>query len=118
MKYLFAFIILLHGVIHLMGFAKAFGYGNIPQLTKDISKTAGILWLVTALLFCASAVMFLLQKENWYVLAIIAVILSQVLVIITWKDAKYGTIANVIVALMIIPAWSSLQFRIPIQTRC
>lgn len=110
MKYLFAFIILIHGLIHLMGFAKAFGYGNIPQLTKDIPKISGIFWFVTALLFSIAAVMFLLKKENWYVLAIAAVVVSQILIITTWKDAKFGTIANILVLLLIIPAWGSLQF--------
>ncbi len=110
MKYLFAFILLVHGLIHLMGFAKAFGYGNIPQLTKDISKTAGIFWLATAALFSVTAMMLLLKNEQWYVLATITVIVSQILIITTWKDARFGTFANVIVVLMIIPAWGSLQF--------
>ena len=43
LKYTFAFIILVHGLIHLLGFAKAFGYGNITQLTKEISKPIGML---------------------------------------------------------------------------
>jgi hypothetical protein len=110
MKFLFASIILIHGAIHLMGFAKAFGYGNIPQLTKDISKTSGMLWLGTAALFSVAAVMFLLKKENFFVLAIIAVIVSQILIITTWKDARFGTIVNVIIVLVIIPAWGSYQF--------
>ncbi len=41
-KYFFAAIILIHGLIHCMGFAKAFGYGNITQLSKDISKPSGL----------------------------------------------------------------------------
>jgi len=62
-KYLFAFLVLMHGLIHFMGFAKAFGYGNIQQLTKEISKPAGVFWLVTAILFTAAVVMFLLKKD-------------------------------------------------------
>ncbi len=110
MKYLLAFLILVHGGIHLMGFAKAFGYGNITQLTKEISKTAGIFWIAAAILFLLSAFMLLFKKETWPVLAIIAVIISQVLILTAWKDARFGTIANILIVLVTIPAWSSLRF--------
>ena len=63
LKYLLAFIILTHGLIHFMGFAKAFNYGNITQLTKEISKPSGMLWLVTAFLFIATTILFLLKPE-------------------------------------------------------
>jgi hypothetical protein len=45
MKYIFTFILLIHAFIHVMGFAKAFGYGNITNITKEISKPMGMLWL-------------------------------------------------------------------------
>lgn len=110
MKLLFVFAILAHGLIHLMGFAKAFGYGNIPHLTKHISKTSGLFWLATALLFSVAAVMLLLKKESWFFLAFIAVVASQILIVTSWREAKFGTVANVIIVLVIITAWSSLQF--------
>lgn len=110
MKYLFAFIMLAHGLIHLMGFAKAFGNGNITQLTKEISKPMGMVWLVTAILFTIAMVMFFLKKESWPVLAIVAVVVSQVLIITVWKEAKFGTIANVIILVGAILSWGSLNF--------
>jgi hypothetical protein len=96
-RYLFAIIVFIHGLIHLMGFAKALGNGNITQLTKEISKPIGMVWLATAILFTVAMIMFLMKKESWPVLAIIAVIVSQVLIITVWKEAKFGTIANVII---------------------
>ena len=33
-----AIITLIHGLIHLMGFTKAFNYAEINQLTQPISK--------------------------------------------------------------------------------
>ncbi len=42
-RILFSILLLGHGLIHFMGFAKAFNYGNITQLTKEISKPAGML---------------------------------------------------------------------------
>jgi hypothetical protein len=47
----FIFILVIHGMIHLMRFAKAFHCAEIPALTKDISKPAGLFWMVTAIGF-------------------------------------------------------------------
>ena len=110
LKYFFAFILLIHGLIHFMGFAKAYDYGNITQLTKYISKSNGLLWFFVAILFVVAAVLFLLKIDNWAYIAITAVVISQILIITVWKDAKYGTIANVIVLLVAIAARGNLQF--------
>ncbi len=109
-KYLLAIILLMHGLIHFMGFAKAFGYVHSAQITKDISKAGGILWFVTALLFIAVVILFLVKNGGWPVVAIIAVMLSQVLIFTDWKEAKFGTIANAIVFFAAILTWGSLRF--------
>lgn len=64
-KYILAFIIAFHGLIHFMGFAKAFSYGNMVQLTKHISKPIGVLWFATGLMFVVAMILFLLKNENW-----------------------------------------------------
>jgi hypothetical protein len=110
MKYIFAAIILIHGLIHFMGFAKAFGYGDITQLTKDISKPAGSFWFVTAILFAVAVILFLLKKESWPMIAIAAAIISQVLIITVWKDAKFGTLANIIALLVAVPSFANIRF--------
>ncbi len=93
-RYLFAFIMLVHGLIHFMGFGKAFHYGNITQLTKDISRPIGIAWIVTAVVFIIAVIMFLIKKDAWPFIAIAAVIISQFLIMSSWNDAKFGSIAN------------------------
>ncbi len=109
-RFLFAFIILVHGLIHFMGFAKAFGYGTITQLTKEISKPAGFFWLLSAFLFIAATVLFLLKKESWLVVGIVAVVISQILIISVWKDARFGTIANIVVLIVALAVLSSMYF--------
>ena len=99
-RYLFAFIVFVHGLIHLMGFVKAFGLAEISQLTQAISKPRGILWLICAILFCTSMIVFLAKANWWWMLVIPAVLMSQVLIFIYWQDAKFGTIANVIALLV------------------
>ena len=101
---------LIHGLIHFMGFAKAFGYGNIAQLTKEITKPSGLLWLVSALLFITVVVLFLLKKDSWSIISIIAIALSQILIISVWKDAKFGSIANIIILLIAIPSFATNRF--------
>lgn len=96
LKYLFAFILFIHGLIHLMGFVKAFDLAEISQLSQAISKPRGILWLICAILFCTAVIVFLAKASWWWMLVLPAVVVSQVLVFIYWQDAKFGTIANII----------------------
>jgi hypothetical protein len=85
-----------------MGFAKAFGYLHNSPITKTISRMAGIAWLLVLVLFLLTAIAFITRKEIWPVLALIAVVISQVLICMVWKDARFGTIANLIIAVVAI----------------
>lgn len=109
LRYFFAIILLVHGLVHFMGFAKAFNYGNITQLTKDVSKPAGTVWLIAAVLFIIATGLFLFKKDWWWV-GFPAILLSQALIIIYWKDARFGTIANVLALLVAIPAYADWKF--------
>ncbi len=42
MRILFLIIVLLHGLIHLLEFVKAFGFQEVKELTLSISKPIGI----------------------------------------------------------------------------
>jgi hypothetical protein len=110
-KYIFAFITLIHGLIHFMGFAKAFNYGNMTQLTKDISKPMGVVWFTTALLFVVCVALYLLKKDSWVYFALISVVLSQILILNSWQDAKFGTIANVLVLVVAIIGLFQINFK-------
>lgn len=106
----FILIIFLHGIIHLMGFAKAFQLGNAGVLSKDITKPLGITWLIATLLFAGTAVLFLLKRQEWWLVGFLSIIISQVLIISAWQDAKYGTIANIILLLGVIAGFGQWQF--------
>ena len=109
-KYLLSLIILVHGLIHCMGFTKGIGYSSASQLTKYISKPMGFLWLCTALLFVVTTVLHHYRKESWPYMAVAAIILSQVLIISAWHDAKFGTIANIIIFFVAIAGWGNQHF--------
>ena len=110
LKAIFIFVAIIHGLIHIMGFSKAYHVGNIPQIAKDISKPAGLLWLITVILLIVAVLLFLMKKECWPYIAAIAIVISQVLIMSVWKDPKFGTIANIIVLLVSIAAWGSVHF--------
>ncbi len=109
-RYIFSGFIILHGIIHLMGFARAFKYAKATAWTREISKLSGLLWLGTAVLFILAAAFVLLRKERWAPLAIIAVILSQALIISWWKEAKFGSVPNIIILVAAIFALANYSF--------
>ena len=118
MKYIFVAVLVIHGLIHLLGFTKAFGLAQPPQLQAAISRPMGILWLAAALLLTVSAGTVLLAVRWWWVPAAFGVVLSQVLIFTAWNDAKAGTIANIILLFPIVVAALSavsLEFPFPLQ---
>ncbi len=97
MKLALIILILLHATVHLLAFFKAFHLLKIKQLSQAISRTNGTLWLLTCLLFVATALLFSFEEQLWWILSFIALILSEYLIINNWRDAKFGTIINVII---------------------
>ncbi|MCH8559275.1 hypothetical protein LTH96_04620 [Nesterenkonia sp. LB17] len=92
-----AAIIGFHGLIHLLGAVKGFGWADVEALSSSISVLAAAFWLLAATLVIASAVTLALGPPRWWAaLAAPAAIVSQVMVISSWSDAKAGTAANVV----------------------
>lgn len=110
MKAIFISILIIHGLIHLMGFAKAFKLTQIEQLTFGISKISGLFWFLTFLFFMLSGIAYFAKADWWYVLAFIGVLISTVLIITVWSDAKFGIIANVIILIVAIVSYGNSTF--------
>jgi hypothetical protein len=101
MKTFLAILVFLHGMIHLLGFVKAYHLAEISPLKQPITKPAGLLWLAAGVAFGLSIIFLLLKKENWWMIALPALLLSQYLIVSTWQDAKFGTLANVLILLAV-----------------
>lgn len=110
LRYLFALLMMIHGVIHLTGFAKAFNLFNIPQLTKSISRTTGVFWLIAVVLFLTATILFLIRNNNWTIVALPAILISEVLILTVWNDAKWGTVPNFIILFVAISAFAMNHF--------
>jgi len=114
-KSIFSIIILIHGLIHLLGFFKAFGIGDVTQLTNQISRPAGVIWLIATILFLMAVLTYVLNYSLWPYIALTAVIVSQVLIFTAWGDAKFGSIANMIILLAALPAIGHVMFNNQIE---
>ncbi len=101
MKLAIALVIVIHGLIHVLGFLKAFELAKVEELKMPITKASGIIWLITALLFLATSVMYLVDSYFYIGLGVSGVTLSQALIWQDWKDAKYGTIPNLILGMIL-----------------
>jgi len=104
MKYILIALLVIHGLIHLLGFVKAFGLAQPPQLQAAISQPVGLMWLVAALLFLVSGGMVMVAGKWWWLPAALGVVMSQILIFATWNDAKAGSIVNLILLLPIVVA--------------
>jgi hypothetical protein len=96
MRVLLAILLAVHGLIHLMGFAKAFGLAKLPQLAQPISRPWGVAWLAAAILLTATAIAVLAAPRWWWAPGVVALVISQAVIASSWNDARYGTIANAI----------------------
>ena len=97
MRWLFVALIVLHAVIHVMGFAKAFGLAELPQLTTSATTGMGIAWLIAACLLIATALLLATGAHVWWLIGLSAVVVSQAAIATAWSDAKFGSIANALV---------------------
>ena len=115
MKIIFLIIVLLHGLIHLLGFVKGFELKEVKELTLPISKPLAVVWLTATILFLTYGVLSLLNSKYAWLIGITAVILSQALIILFWKDAKFGTIPNIIILAVSIVSFGYYNFQKLIQ---
>jgi hypothetical protein len=99
MKVAFTILLLVHGLIHSMGFLKAFDLARLPQLRLPISRPLGILWLVAGLAMLGTAVALYAWPRGSWVIGAVALVASQAAIMPSWADAKWGTAANVFVLL-------------------
>ena len=98
-------LLALHGLIHLMGFAQAFGYAQLSQLTQPISRPMGVAWMTASLLVLASAALLVARVQHFWVVGAIAALVSQAVIISAWQDAWAGTAGNVLLLVVVGYAW-------------
>ncbi len=118
MRIAVAVLLSIHGLIHLLGWLKSWKLMEVPQLTgrtlfelpESLSRTVGAMWLLCCVALLGAALMLLLRSGPWWIAAASGMLLSQLLVIYAWPDAKAGTLLNVILLLPVAIGWAGAQF--------
>lgn len=118
LKTAFIALLLIHGIIHIIGFLAAFNLAQFNQfsgktifaLTNTGVRFLGFMWLLVLLLFMVTSAGYIFNKQWWWAPGLVAIVLSQALIITYWKDARAGTIANVLILLPLIVAYANNTF--------
>lgn len=113
MRFAVVLLLAVHGLIHLLGFLKAWQLADVPQLTgatlftlpEPLPRVAGALWLVACLALVGAAPMLVMRLGGWWIVAAVGIAISQLLVVYAWPDAKAGTVLNVVLLVVILIAW-------------
>lgn len=110
MKVVFLILLLVHGLIHLIGHYNAYNPGKIEGMTLPVSRPFGFLWLITAILIIVTTALLSFNLIFWWFLGLVALFLSQFLIIRFWHDARYGTLGNIVLILGLIIGYSTWSF--------
>jgi len=64
-----------------------------------ISRALGVLWLLAGLAVLASAGALYAMPSWWWLVALVAAVLSQAVIFSSWNAARFGTLANALLLL-------------------
>lgn len=117
-RYIILLLLFIHGMIHSLGFLKGFELDKISEIlkkmvtgfSKNISRFSGIMWLLSSVIFLFTLVVLLINVDWWWIPCIGGVFLSQILIISYWQYAKYGSVINMILLLVIIVSYANWSF--------
>lgn len=120
MRVVLAVLLVAHGLIHLVGFAKWWPLMRIPALqgrrlasvlsSPTSSRAFALCWLLACVLLLSGAVLQAQAAADWYRPALGGLALSQILILLVWSDARFGTVANVLVLVPVLVAAAVANF--------
>jgi hypothetical protein len=102
MRIVFSVLLSVHALIHAMGFVKAFALAPLAQLKLPISRPMGVLWLAAALLLLGAVALLYAAPRWFWLVGLVGLAVSQTAIIASWGDARFGTIANVVLLAVVV----------------
>ena len=109
MQIALAILLILHGIAHFVGFAGAFGlgeagkqpprtalFGGRLQLSPGQIKLGGIVWLLLGAAFIAAGTLLLIGFPYWRALASSISLLSLLMCMAYWPEARIGLWLNLL----------------------
>jgi len=118
-RFVISALMAIHAVIHLIGFVKkqepasdeTSGPKQIARFSERRIHHMRALWLMACILLL-TATYFYFQHHAWFWLpATVGMVLSQLLIVLHWSEAKWGTWLNLIVLLAVIFSLANLRFQ-------
>lgn len=111
-------LLILHGLIHLLGFVKHWRLAEVAQLSgrtlvplsEALGRVVGLLWLLATLVLLAAAALRIGGNTWWWIAGAAGVLLSQALIVLQWSDARAGTVVNVLLVLPIVVGFATARF--------
>lgn len=108
MRFVLAFLLVAHGVAHLVGFVSSWKLATLAELPYkttvfsgriDVGDTGirvtGVLWLLAALAFLVAAIAIATETGWAGRFTLVLVIASLLLCVAGWPDARIGVAVNV-----------------------
>jgi len=101
-------LLVVHALIHLLGAVKGFGLATVERLKEPVGAVAGAGWLLAAALVLTAAVMIAFGAPTWWwAVAGGAAVVSQIMIVTSWSDARAGTVPNVILLIAAVIGFGS-----------
>jgi len=109
-----AFLLIVHGLIHLLGtavYARRHSINGLPYKTKLLGgrwdlgdagiRVFGWLWVLPALGFVAAAAGLLAGRPSWEPLLLAVTIFSLVITLLDWSSAYMGAVIDVLILMLV-----------------
>ena len=96
LRWIVVVLVVAHGLIHLLGAAKGFGWADVSLLTEPISPALGAAWLIAGALVVVAGILLARSVRWWWIVGAVALLASQAVILTSWTDAEAGTVANLI----------------------
>lgn len=111
-------IVVIHGLIHLLGFVAYWPLGEIAELPYKTTLLGGrlemgqtgmrlfsVLWLLAAVGLVGSAVSLVAKQSWWLPLMFTAVLLSLVITMLDWSNAFRGALLSLVMLVPLLLVW-------------
>lgn len=103
-------LLVLHGLVHLMGFAaywplaevqglpyKTTLLGGLLQLNPGAMRAFGALWLVSAVGYLLTVALAVLRRRAWRTVLLATTLFSLVLTVLDYSAAFMGVLLNLVI---------------------
>lgn len=114
MKLALVALLVIHGLIHVMGFVGTWGLAEFQGASRTptncitarpgdaIVRVLGIVWLLALAAFLFAATLLLTDSAMWRPVALGAAAISMAPVALWWQNAPMGAVANALVLVAVV----------------